>query len=138
MLFFFSGILFSALESYAQDTAEIILHETVHGFIKINKDFLGISVLGNVAAHEYIFQNCIVAMRTQLMNAFGLSLTDATALSLQGLNDVLQIEYSASGNINSFSVEYNQFAIANYGMSVTEASAIFGQYLSGTKGTRCF
>lgn len=115
-----------------------ILHEIVHGYIYFYKDYFDIAVFNELATHEVMFKEFITAMRDTMMNGFGLSQQDATALALQGLDNVLKKEYDINGNLSSYNQQYNDFALTNYGLSIPEAEAIFDQYLSGAKGTRCF
>lgn len=115
-----------------------ILHEIVHGFIRVYKDFYNLTQLNSFNTHEIMFKDCINAMALVLKNSFGLSDTDAKGLALQGLDDVLEKEYSATGTLSTYNTQYNTFAISNYGISITQAEDIFDQFLSGIKGTRCF
>ena len=115
-----------------------ILHEIVHGFIYVYKDHFGLTVLNNVNTHEVIFKNFVNAMSTMLQNSFNISANDAKALALQGLDDVLEKQYSAAGTLLTYKADYNQFAITNYSISLSDAEIVFDQYVAGTKGTRCF
>lgn len=115
-----------------------ILHEIVHGFIRVYKDHYNLSVLNTFTTHEVMFKNFIDAMSKVLQSSFGISVSDAKALALQGLDDVLQKEYTAAGTVSSYNAAYNQFSISNYGVSIPGADSVFTDYLNGTKGIRCF
>lgn len=115
-----------------------ILHEIVHGFIRVYKDHFNLTVLNNVTTHEVIFKNCINAMSGALQNSFGMTPSDAKALAIQGLDDVLKKEYTAAGTLASYNTDYNSFAILNYGVSIPASNTVFNQYLAGTKGVKCF
>ncbi len=115
-----------------------ILHEIVHGFIRVYKDYYGLTTLNTFTTHEVMFKNCVNAMSAILQSSFGLTENDAKALALQGLDDVLEKEYTAAGTLATYNTQYNQFSITNYGMSIPDAEVIYEQYINGTKGTRCF
>lgn len=115
-----------------------ILHEIVHGFIRVYKEHYNLTVLNTFTTHEVMFKNFIDAMSSILQSSFSISSTDAKALALQGLDDVLQKEYTEAGALSSYNTAYNQFSISNYGISIPESNTVFADYLNGTKGTRCF
>lgn len=114
-----------------------ILHEMVHGFLFIYKKKYGLDVINNFNTHRVMFTNFITVMSKTLQNAYGISAADATALSLQGLDDALK-RY-ASGAVVVYQSFYNQFCIDHYGMSLQDARGIYQQYMDGPdKGTKCF
>lgn len=119
-----------------------ILHEIIHGCIVVYKEKYNLTTLSTFTTHEVMFKNFILILRKTLMEAYGLTEADATALALQGLDDVLEKEYvtglGGTMTLNSYNLKLNQFAIDNYQMSIPDAEVIFDQYYGGTKGTRCF
>ena len=116
-----------------------ILHEIIHGCIFVYKQKYGLTTLNDFTTHEVMFKNFIFIFRQALMNAFGLTETDATALALTGLDDVLQKEYAANGTLTSYNQQYYQFAFENYQITIPIADAIADEYfVQGTKGVRCF
>ncbi|WP_216647399.1 hypothetical protein [Chitinophaga sp. SYP-B3965] len=115
-----------------------ILHEIVHGYLYVWQDAFAVGPLTNFSTHEDMFKNMIISMRDVMMNSFGLNYTDATALALMGLDDVLQQKYSESGNLTGYNQAYSDFALQNYQISIPQADAIQSQYISGQKGTKCF
>ena len=115
-----------------------IIHEIVHGFIYLYKDFFELTRLNNFTTHEVMFRTCVNAMADLLQNSFSISATDAKALALQGLDDILQKEYNTAGNLSAYNTAYNQFALSNYGLSIPQTDAVYDQFIAGTKGTKCF
>ncbi len=112
-----------------------IIHEYMHGFIYVYKGLFGITKLNNLTTHEAMFKNCIEAMKQQLMKSFSLSTEDATALALQGMDNLF---YKNADDPNTMRQEVNQYAITNYGMSIPQANDRSDQFLNGIKGTKCF
>lgn len=118
----------------------LILHEIVHSFFLIWRAELGMSnvALTNITTHQAIFQNWVNLMRTALQAAYpNLTSQNATALALQGLDDILAPEYDAAGNLISYNSDMDAFALQNYGISLLNAHTIAGQYRNGTLGTVC-
>jgi len=116
---------------------QLIVHELFHGFIYVYKEKFGLTTLGTFNTHEVMFKQCVNAMRNILMRSFNISQEDATALALQGFEDVLEILYN-NGEITDCDPAMNDFAVEHYGMSLTEADVIYSQYWNGTKGVKCF
>jgi hypothetical protein len=111
-----------------------VLHEIVHSFVQLYQTNTN-EILTDSSSHEIIFSRWVNQMRDGMIEIFGMSTTDATALALQGMDDILSAE-DASGNFY-FRNSYNQLALNNYGMSLNTARGIRDQYEAGTKGTRC-
>jgi len=116
----------------------MIIHEFIHGFIWVYRDFFNLDFNNLLfSSHKEMFENCVGGMTMMLEQFFNLSHTDATALALQGMDDIMGQVFTGN-TLTSYNSEKNQFAINNYGISLLDAHAIFEQYLNGTKGTRCF
>jgi hypothetical protein len=127
-----------SITSSQEFAAQTILHEIIHSFIFLYKDKLGITRLNEFNAHKEMFNNWIIRMRDVLKRAFpAISNQEATALALTGLDDVLEMEYNAQGEVVAYSSAMNQFAIANYGLSISQADNLITGFLFGTKGTKC-
>jgi hypothetical protein len=79
----------------------------------------------------------IICLKNNIRNPKKNDTDPATALALQGMHDALQKIFTGK-TLTSNNSEKNQFAINNYGMSISDSKVIFDQYVNGTKGTRCF
>lgn len=114
--------------------AAVILHELVHSFISMYKEQNGVP-LTDFDQHQHIFERWVNQLRDAFVEIYGISSIDATALALQGMDDVLTQEVGPGQY--SFKQKYIDFANTKYNMDLYNARAIFDQYKSGTKGTKC-
>jgi hypothetical protein len=79
----------------------------------------------------------LTGMASMLESYFKLSHTNATALALQEMDDIMGQVFTGN-TLTSYNSEKNQFAIDNYGISLLDARAIFEQYLNDTKRNTMF
>lgn len=73
-------------------------------------------------------------MTNFLYQCYNISTTDATALALGGLDEVLK-EYV--GNDPVFKQKYENMALQKYNISLITAENIRNDYKAGTKGSTC-
>jgi len=109
----------------------IIIHELIHGFIQKNElDFNPQSLFTN--AHEIILSEWITQMQECLVESFGIPPSDALALSLEGLDDVLK-----NLTTNTFKSDMTIWVQQNYSINLAAASNIADDYYTGVKGIKC-
>jgi hypothetical protein len=111
-----------------------LIHEIVHSFAQLYTIRTGV-LLTDSASHAVMFETWVDQMRDALVDIFGINSTDATALALQGMDDILQAE-DTSGNAY-YVPGLNQIAINKYGMDLISARTNSDQYQNKTKGTGC-
>jgi hypothetical protein len=111
-----------------------VLHEIVHSFIELYQNNTN-APLSEFQHHKLFFEKWINQIRDAMVEIYGISSSDATALALQGLDDVLTVEIGP--NQFAFREDYNNFAIQKYGTDLFSAKNIFTQYEEGTKGVKC-
>lgn len=110
----------------------VVIHELVHSFITIYRSQN--PPLNQFEQHEQIFQKWINQMTNFLYQCYNISTTDATALALGGLDEVLK-EYV--GNDPVFKQKYENMALQKYNISLITAENIRNDYKAGTKGSTC-
>jgi len=91
--------------------------------------------LTNEASHTIIFETWVNQMRDALVTMFNISNADATALALQGMDDILAEE--DTNHEYHFVTKFNQFAIDHYGMSLMDAHQTAQLYINKSLGTSC-
>ncbi|MEJ7823769.1 MAG: hypothetical protein WKF85_15720 [Chitinophagaceae bacterium] len=111
-----------------------ILHELVHSFVFLYANKANVP-LTDFDSHIIIFENWVNQIRDALIEIYSVNSSDATALALQGMDDIL-MKSITSDKIN-FKNKFNQFAIAKYGMNLYTAANIRIQYETGQKGSKC-
>lgn len=109
----------------------VILHEMVHGFIKKNNlDFYPSSMFDG--SHQQMLDKWITQIQGALVESFGMSTTDALALSLEGFDEILKDDVSGSFRNDMILWIQNKYSI-----DLATASQIADQYYNKTKGTVC-
>jgi hypothetical protein len=68
---------------------------------------------------------------TALRDRFGISNSDALALTLSLLGDLLQGSYSING------ILWSNYIQNNFSLTITQIANVFMDYASGVKGTPC-
>ena len=111
-----------------------IIHEIVHSFVQLYTSRTG-EILTNDASHTIIFETWVNQMRDALVTMFNISNADATALALQGMDDILAEE--DTNHEYHFVTKFNQFAIDHYGMSLMDAHQTAQLYINKSLGTSC-
>lgn len=111
-----------------------VFHELVHSFIRVYQQTSGVS-LTQFDHHKIMFEKWVNQIKSALIETYNLTDGDATALALQGLDDVLTEEIGP--NQATFNSQYNQFALEKYGINLFQAREIFNKFESGEKGTKC-
>jgi hypothetical protein len=112
---------------------QIILHEIIHGFLRINSTALNFGPsIGFSEAHEAILGGWIDQMTDALIELHNIPEYDAKALAIQGINDVLMDETN-----ETFRAGMLNWVNQTYNIDLIQADAVVDQYLSGQKGTRC-
>lgn len=109
-----------------------IAHELIHSFISIYKSQN--PPLTQFEQHELIFQKWVNQLSDFLQQSFGLSVSDANALALGGLDGVLKEEVNGD---YVFKQKYDQMAQDKYGITLQAAEDKRKQYKDGTLGTIC-
>lgn len=99
----------------------IIAHELLH--LVITKENL--NELGSQYDHMFIFTSFVEPVRDLLVEAFGITESDALKLSLSGINDLW-----AYG-------DFEQLCTTRYGVSFTAMNNTLDSYTKGTGGTKC-
>lgn len=88
-----------------------------------------------LSQHSDMFQNWVTSMSGLLQSTFGssLSLTDANALALGGMDDLFTsiLKPADPAIVKDY---WNSFAIKNYGISTSYANAIRNQYMTKNRG----
>jgi hypothetical protein len=110
----------------------MILHELVHGFIqKNNLNFGPTSQFED--AHSIMLDKWIVQIQSALVESFGMSSTNALALSLSGFDEILTKE----GVSGDFKQQWVSTIQNKYGINLFNADAIQNQYINKTLGSPC-
>lgn len=116
----------------SQETwTQVVLHEVIHGFMRQN-DFGFNANASWSAEHEEYLLAWVWQLRDALMEISGLDETDALALALGGIDDILKDEMSGF-----FLADWDEFVQETYGISLEVASDIETEYMDGVKGTVC-
>jgi hypothetical protein len=108
----------------------VFMHEVLHGFLSQYETNLNITNLTFVQ-HETMLTNWVVAGATFLTDRFGISNSDALALSLSLLGDLLQGSYTING------ILWSNYIQNNFSLTITQIANVFMDYATGVKGTPC-
>lgn len=128
--YWYNGQLISGVPAHPTKEywASEFIHEVVHTFM-MEYNFDDAFISDGLAQHQQMIQYWITHMAQVLENMYNMSSTDATALALAGLGDVLQ-----QGSIAS-QTQWDTFIFQNYNLHVTDVITIRNDYLTGVKGT---
>lgn len=107
--------------------ASQVIHEIVHTFIDQYNLSSNISQTG-LEQHQAMITSWVSSMSSLMQSVYGMSLSDARALSLSGVGDVLQRSGAASN------ASWDSFIQANYGLSTLDVIFIMKDYMTGDKG----
>lgn len=118
--------------SSAEYISSVIAHEIAHYYIELYFQSNMYSISTNYNHHYNMFTNWVNSISGMLRSIHPtLSLLDSRALALGGMSDVLGNSIKDSGFYSSF----NNFAVTNYGISITDANIIRKTYELGVTGT---
>lgn len=78
-----------------------------------------------------MISNWVYAGATFLTDRFGISNSDALALTLSLLGDLLQGSYTING------IQWSNYIQSNFNLTITQVTNVFMDYASGVKGTPC-
>lgn len=131
--FFNGNLLSNSSQEYA---GLLILHEIIHGYLDIYMNYYNIVSFETLDQHTIMLKNFVSSMKTTLMRSFNLSEVHATALAIQGMDDVLKTKVE-NNIVNQWDQEMGQFVFNNYNITISGAYNIFYDYFTGVNGTKC-
>lgn len=131
---FFNGTL--SANSSQEYAGLLILHEIIHGYLDIYMNYYDIVSFNTLDQHEIMLKNFVSSMKVTLMKSFNLSEAHATALAIQGMDDVLKTKVE-NNYVTQWDQEMGQFVLDNYGITIAGAYNIFYDYTIGVNGTKC-
>jgi hypothetical protein len=118
--------------SSSEFITSVIAHEIVHYYIEVYFQSMTVSISSNYNHHYNMFSNWVNSISNMLRSIHpSLSQSNAISLALGGMADVLGSKINDSGFPSSF----NNFALANYHISISEANLIRRTYELGLSGT---
>jgi len=119
--------------SAKESIAAALIHEIVHSFLSLYKEFRGgqaSSILTDFQAHSLIYKEWIDKIRDILIEVYGMGSRNAVALAGYAIADVLFKE-------NVPIKEYNDFLIDKYKVSVKDCNEVGELYEKGEFGEKC-
>lgn len=119
--------------SAKESIAAAMIHEIVHSFISLYKEYRGgqaSSILTDFQAHTFMYEQWIDKMRDILIEVYGMAPRNAVALACYGMSDILQKE-------NVPIKEINDFLIDKYKVSVKDCVEVGELYENGVFGEKC-
>jgi hypothetical protein len=119
--------------SAKESLAAAMIHEIVHSFISLYKEFHGgqaSSILTDFQAHTFMYKQWIDKMRDLLIEVYGMAPRNAVALACYGMADVLNKEGVPIKEINDFLID-------KYKVSVKDCDEVGELYEQGTHGGKC-
>jgi hypothetical protein len=119
--------------SAKESLAAAMIHEIVHSFIGLYKEFRGgqgSTILNNFQAHTFMYKEWIDKMRDILVEVYDMAPRNAVALSCFGLSDILSKEGVPIKEIDDFLFD-------KYKVRIKDVNEVGELYEKGTYGEKC-
>ena len=119
--------------SAKESIAAAMIHEIVHSFISLYKEYRGgqaSSILTDFQAHTFMYEQWIDKMRDILIEVYGMAPRNAVALSCYGLADILNKEGVPIKEIDDFLFD-------KYKVHIKDVDEVGELYENGVFGEKC-